>query len=280
VSESAIDVEISGFGLRLLGLTPALSQALAREWKDYVRAQVDSPALVIRVEDEDRAMKPGRFMDGTLEIAASPEHVRFRRDEGQMVQGIDTAQAVAHLAQGDEGRRFWGLVNLVCAAVGWRLLASGGGAVHAAGVLIDGSVHLLVGPSGSGKTTWARTASAAGLPILSDDCVLVDSSAGGLVALGTPFRSTDFPSPGAGRWPVATILIPEWAERPALAPASRLMVEARIAANLLFSAHAPEARSVAARAVSTIVSGATCRTLSFRPDGSWIDLLRESSAGR
>jgi len=280
VTTATIDVDISGLGLRFEGLTPALGSALAQEWKPYVRDRVASPALVIRVDDEARTMKPGRFMEGALQIIASGERVQFRLDEGRVVQDSQETHAVAHLAQGDDGRRFWGLVNLTCAAVGWRLAARGGGAVHAAGVLIDGAAYLLIGPSGCGKTTWARTAAGAGLPVLSDDCVLVDGSEGRLVALGSPFRSKDFPSPGPGRWPVAAILLPAHADEPSIAPVSRLMLEARIAANLLFSSHASDARPIAAQAVSAIASGATARTLAFRPDASWIPLVKDSSSGR
>jgi hypothetical protein len=238
-----------------------------------VSAKDASPALVIRVEDDERAMTPGRFMVGALQIDAAPDAVRFRADEGEIVQEVPGARAVARLAQGDAGRRFWALVNLTCAAVGWRLLARGGGALHAAGVVVGGRAFLLVGPSGCGKTTWARTAAEAGLPVLSDDCVLVDSAGGPLVALGSPFRAKDFPSPGPGRWPVAAILLPQPAPAPSLTPVTRLMLEARVAANLLFSAAAWDAHPAAARAAGVIAAGAPARTLSFRPDASWIDVV-------
>lgn len=269
----AIDVDISGLALRFEGMTHALATELKRRWPEYVRPEGVTPALVIRVEDDDRSMTPSRFMAGALHIEASPDAVHFRGDEGRIVQDVPGARAVARLALGDDGRRFWGLVNLACAAVGWRLLARGGGAVHSAGVLVGGKAYLLVGPSGCGKTTWARTAAEAGLPVLSDDCVLVDSSEGRLMALGSPFRSSDFPSPGPGRWPVAAILIPKAAEASSLAPINRLMVEARISANLLFSTAAWEAHPIAARAVEAIAAGAPARILAFRPDASWIDLV-------
>jgi hypothetical protein len=273
VSGQTVDVDISGLGLRFEGLTDALSDELRRQWPAYVIAKDASPALVIRVEDDERAMTPGRFMVGALQIDAAPDAVRFRADEGEIVQEVPGARAVARLAQGDAGRRFWALVNLTCAAVGWRLLARGGGALHAAGVVVEGRAFLLVGPSGCGKTTWARTAAEAGLPVLSDDCVLVDSAGGPLVALGSPFRAKDFPSPGPGRWPVAAILLPQPAPAPSLTPVTRLMLEARVAANLLFSAAAWDAHPAAARAAGVIAAGAPARTLSFRPDASWIDVV-------
>jgi hypothetical protein len=131
-----------------------------------------------------------------------------------------------------------------------------------------------VGPSGCGKTTWARTAAEAGIPVLSDDCVLVDFSDGGLVALGSPFRSSDFPAPGPGRWPVAALLIPRHAEVPALASVNRLLLEARISANLLFSTPAWATHAIAAPAVGAIATGAPARILDFRPDASWIELVK------
>jgi hypothetical protein len=269
----SIDVDISGFGLRFQGLSRELAAELSRQWPQYLREPGATPSLVIRVDDDDRALTPGPRMEGGLRIESAPEGVGFHSDEGHLVQDVHRARAVARLALGDDGRRFWGLVNLTLAAVGWRLLAHDGGAVHAAGVLIGSSAYLLVGPSGSGKSTWARTAAEAGLPVLSDDCVLVESAGGRLVALGSPFRSKEFPSPGPGRWPVAAILIPEHAARPALAPISRLMLEARIAANLLYSMSAWDTHAAATTAAGAIASGAPAHVLAFRPDGSWIPIV-------
>ena len=268
-----LDVDISGLGLRFEGLTRPIASELKRRWPEYVRMERVSPALVIRVEEADRAMTPSRFMEAGLQIVAANDTVHLREDEGDLAHNIPEAQAVVRLAQGDAGRRFWGLVNLACAAVGWRLLALGGGAVHAAGVLIDDRVFLLVGPSGCGKTTWARTAAEAGLHVLSDDCVLLDSVGGRLTALGSPFRAQDFPAPGPGRWPVGAILIPRQAAEPSLGPIPRLMLEARIAANLLFSGATWEAQPDVAHATCAIAAGAPARVLSFRPDASWIELV-------
>jgi len=273
VSGQSVDVDISGVGLRFEGLTPALASELGRQWPRYVRGGGAAPTLVIQVEDDDRAMTPGPHMEGGLRIESTPDTVRFRADEGHLAQERPGVRAVARLARGDDGRRFWGLVNLTLAAVGWRLLARGGGAVHAAGIVLGSSAYLLVGPSGCGKSTWARTAAEAGLPVLSDDCVLVDSADGRLVALGSPFRSKELPAPGPGRWPVAAILIPQQAAEPALAPISRLMLEARIAANLLYSLTSWDTHMEAAKAAAAIASGAPARILSFRPDGSWIPVV-------
>jgi hypothetical protein len=268
-----IDVDISGFALRFEGLSPALLDGLKREWPFFVRPAPGPPALTIRIEDDARAMAPGRFMEGTLLVESTPDSVAFRRDEGEIVQEVEGARAVVRLAQGDAGRRFWGLVNLTAAAVGWRLQQTGGGVVHAAGVVIGARAFLLVGPSGSGKTTFARTAAEAGVPVLSDDCVLVESAGGRLTALGSPFRAKEFPSPGPGRWPVAALLIPRWDAAPSLAPANRLMLEARIAANLLYSAPAWESDTGAEGSASAIAAAAPAYVLSFTPDASWVGVV-------
>lgn len=268
-----IDADISGLALRFEGMSPELAEELKRQWPAYVREAGAPPALTIRIEDDDRSMAPGRFMEGTLHIEATPSAVVFRRDEGELVQEVLGARAVVRLARGDPGRRFWGLVNLACAAVGWRLQQDGGGVVHAAGILMSERAFLLVGPAGSGKTTWARIAAEAGLPVLSDDCVLVAPGSGGLTALGSPFRSKEHPSPGPGRWPVAALLIPKWAASPSLAPANRLMLEARITANLLYSAPAWEAHTGAAGCAAAIAAGAPAYVLAFRPDASWLPVL-------
>ena len=48
--------------------------------------------------------------------------------------------------------------------------------VHASGIIVDGLAIILAGPSGSGKSCLARAADAAGLQVLSDDVVYVQTS--------------------------------------------------------------------------------------------------------
>ncbi len=273
MTPASLDVDISGFGLRFEGIPPELSDQFSREWPAFLRA-VPEPSLVIRVEDAERAMTPSRFMDGTLRIERGTQGPKFRYDEGEIEPGAQGARAVARLALGDPRRRFWGLVNLACAAVSWQLTSCGGGALHAAGVLLEGRVYVMIGASGCGKTTWARTASEAGLLVLSDDCVLVDGAGGTLVAIGSPFRSKDFPSPGRGRWPVAALLVPQHAAAASLAPISQLKLEAVLAANVLFASIAG-GRDTATQAATAIAAAVPSRTLSFRPDASWIDIVSD-----
>ena len=72
---------------------------------------------------------------------------------------------------------------------------------------------------------------------------------------------------------MAAILLPQPAPTPSLTPVTRLMLEARVTANLLFPAAAWDAQPAAARAAAVIAAGAPARTLAFRPDASWIDVV-------
>jgi hypothetical protein len=197
VSGQTVDVDISGLCLRFEGLTHALSEELQIQWPAYVRPQGVSPALVIRVEDDERAMTPGRFMVGALQIDSTPDAVRSTRRGDR--PGCPGGAGGRPLAPRGCGRRFWALLNLTCAAVGWLL--SGWRRVHAAGVLLGGRAFLLVGPSGCGKTTWARTA--ARQPSGSQRRPRARGFHGRrLMALGSPFRAKEFPSPAPddGLW--------------------------------------------------------------------------------
>ena len=98
-------------------------------------------------------MTPGRFMVGALQIEAAA---------GRRPLSTATKARSSRTPRGARGRPPGsgrcedggsGLSSTSrCAAVGWRLLARGGGAVHAAGVLLGERAYLLVGPSGCGKT--------------------------------------------------------------------------------------------------------------------------------
>ena len=131
---------------------------------------------------------------------------------------------------------------------------------------------MLVGPEGSGKSTWAGLAQQAGVRVLSDDVVVVEPGAGGaLEALATPFRSK---STGAGRWPVAAILLPEPAVRAELAAVLPLAVRARIGANLPFFAEAWRLDPRVETIVETLGTAVPARTLRFALDASFLEVLR------
>ncbi|MEO7572228.1 MAG: hypothetical protein ABIX10_07310, partial [Acidimicrobiales bacterium] len=61
-------------------------------------------------------------------------------------------------------------------------------AVHSAGIVVDGRVLMLPGPSGVGKSSLCVAAVDAGLPVITDEYVLVYAAAGVVVGWRRPVR--------------------------------------------------------------------------------------------
>lgn len=266
-----LDVDFSGFGVRLRGEDPVLEQ-LRELWAPFLGA-VQTPVLDVRVERAEGEIPPGRHMEGGLQETREGGARRLARVEGSIELGARQT-AVLRIPGGDPSRRLWGGINLVIAALGDALPARGGLLIHGAAALLDGRVFLLSGPSGAGKTTWARACAAAGLPVLSDDTVLVDAGADPPHALGAPFRARDFAAPGRGRWPLAAVLLPQHGS-PALSQASVLRASAVLQANALFvSQHDRHLEDL----VHRLVTHVPLRTLTYAPDPSFLPLLRDFAA--
>ncbi len=268
------DLDVSGVGVRLEGLPERLEQGLRAEWPAFAVPFTDRDPIVVEVGELDRSLTPGPTMTGGTDIERTGGSLTVRRDEGEMTCDAAVRRVTMRLAQGDDRRRLWGLINLLAPALAWRLLASGGGALHAAGIVLRDRAFLLIGGEGAGKTTWAQAAGAAGVAAISDDIVFVDRSSGRLEAIGTPIRDREIRHAGPGRWPVAAILLPQHGAPAALLSATRLAVEARVAANLLYVSSGWTADPLAGRALESIAGGAPARTLVFAPDASFLPLLR------
>jgi hypothetical protein len=266
-----VEVDFSGFGVRLQGEDPVLEQ-LRQVWAPFV-APVHEPVLDVRVERGEGEIPPGRHMEGGVHETREGGARRLARVEGSIETGSGRA-AVLRIPRGEEPRRLWGGINLVIAALGGALPAHGGLLIHGAAALLEGRVFLLSGASGSGKTTWARACAAAGLPVLSDDTVLVHAGAEPPHAVGSPFRARDFSAPGRGRWPLAAVLLPRHGA-PALGGASALRASAVLQANALFaSAHDPHVEALVHRLVTRV----PVRELTYAPDPSFVPLLRDFTA--
>ena len=273
-----IELDVSGVGVRLEGLPSRLADDLRAEWPAFAVPSDDPDPIVVTVAELDRALTPGRAMIGPPEIERSGGSVVVRRDEGELTCDAAVRAVTLRLAQGDDRRRLWGLMNLLAAALAWRLLGRGGGAIHAAAIVVRNLAFLLIGAEGAGKTTWAQAAGAAGAPVISDDIVFLDARSGRLEALGTPIRDRGIRHSGPGRWPVAAFLLPRHGAPAELKPATRLALEARLAANLLFVAPGWTAGDPSVdRALDSIASGAPARTLVFPPDASFLPLLQAFS---
>jgi len=178
------------------------------------------------------------------------------------------------LGAGETRHQMWALVNLVLAALGWRLPSLGGAALHAAAIAVGGRAFVLVGPEGAGKTTWARLSEAAGARVVSDDVVVVRERDGRAEVLATPFRTQSFRDRGPGRWPLGALLVARHGDHAALRSVSRLAVEATVTANLLYVSSAPPEDGRPARVVGRLLDAAPARTLVFARDGGFVELLR------
>jgi len=268
--------DLSGLVVRFRGLDEALAGALASRWAPFITSRDATPWLDVAVAASDHTIATGRPMRKSITGEVRDGSARFRSDEGEIT--IDAAGiARVRLGRGDDAWRFWGLVNLIAAAVAFHMPSRPGAVLHAAGVVVDGRAFVLIGPEGSGKSTFARAAREGGARVIGDDTVLVDGATGRLELLGWPFRADEATSPGPGRWPVAAILLPHWGRAPGIRPADRLAVEARLTANLLYlaSGWGHDARLDAL--VPFLAGAVPHRALTFAPDPSFVPVLRAAS---
>jgi hypothetical protein len=269
VSE-ALGFDLSGLGIGLRGLPRPTADRLLERWAPF-RDDDARALLAVEVGPGEAAFLPGRAMPDDVICAYAPDGARFERPEG-WIEVAAGGRARAGLHAGDEGRRAWGLANLLAAALAWAAAPRPAALLHAAAAVVNGHAFVLVGPSGAGKTTWARAAQAGGASVLSDDLILLDGASGTLEALASPLRSHEFGVVAPGRWPVGAVLLPEHGPEPALAPVSRLAVLARLAANVLYLDPAIAPGSPRSRVVDALAA-VPARTLRYRPDPSFLPLL-------
>ena len=268
--------DLSGLLVRFRGLDDGLARAVASQWAPFVSKARASAWLDVEVAPLDVVIATDRPMRKSIEGEVENGAGWFRSDEGEITIGAD-GPARVRLGRGDDGWRYWGLVNLISAALAVRLPSRPGALLHAAGIVLDGRAFLLIGPEGAGKSTWARTAREGGAQVISDDAVLVDGIEGELLLLGSPVRSHEASSLGPGRWPVAAVLHARRGSEARLEPVDRLSVEAVVSANLPFLSTAwgrdPRIDSL----VPFLATAAPHRALTFAPDPSFVKVLRAAT---
>ena len=268
MSPRSLSIDVSGLPIRVHGLPPGLRESLEDAWAGFVVPAVSDPILDVSVEEGTRPLTPGRVMVGGISVKREGDVVRFARDEAEGSLDLASGSATVALSAGDDKRRAWGLVNLVHAALAWRLAPQGGGILHAAGIVVEGRAFLLIGSEGAGKSTFADVAASAGLLVVGDDQVVVLRSGGRLEALGAPVRNREHVNAPKGRWPVAAFLLPRHGAPASLAPASRLDLLPRLTANLPYALFEHEGL------LQEIADGVPARWLTFAPDPSFVPLLR------
>lgn len=266
--------DLSGVGVRVTGLSAVLAERLASDWGPFHGERAEPAFLVVDVEVAAGGRPPaGPFDPKSILGHVGAGGARYEMPDGTIAVGED-GHARAVLAAGEGARAFYAFMNLVRAALAWRMLARGGALLHAAGVVLDGRAFVLAGPAGSGKTTWAALGEAAGATVLSDDLVLLDGARGRAEALGAPFRSTHPRTAPPGRWPLAAILFPARGAPPRLDPVKELEARAQLLANLPFVAEGLESDARVERVVESLVTGVPVQRLTFAPDPGFVDLLR------
>ncbi len=270
-----VTLSFSGVRIRLLGLTRESADRMAVEWRAFATDAAAEPFLNIQVSFVDGGVDPGPFRPKLMSSAFESDAACFSMNGGE-VRVDGTGQAELTLARGLGTREYFTLMNLLRAALAWRLPHRGAALLHAAGLVVDQGAFLLVGSEGSGKSTWAALGERAGARVLSDDLVLVDGGGARLEALGSPFRSTHRADYRPGRWPVRAILFPRHGESPAFAPCDGMLARARLAANLPFVSAALERDPRVAAVVERLATAVPCRELTFGMDPAFVDLLRST----
>ena len=265
--------DLSGLRLSLRGLPDPLGLRIEEDWAPFLARGTEDLFLDVEVEAEVEGDDPGPFDPKSMTAAFDASTARYHMKEGSAEVPLGGPARVRLLRSTGE-KQYFALVNLVCAALAWRLPSRGGALLHAAGIVLEGRAFVLVGPEGSGKTTWAALARSAGARVLSDDIVLVEAGPGGAQALGSPFRAREFGPMRPGRWPLAAILFIAHGSASALAPVPHLLARARLTANLPFVAEAMGSDERSAKVVDSLVAAVPVRTLTFARDPSFLDLLR------
>ncbi len=275
IPEQSRDYDLSGFGVRLLGVPAGWSSAVARWWQPFAVSRLEDPVIEATVRESDLGERlPGDPLTCTLvEEDPGGGHARFGTPEGQ-ARVEASGRARIDLVGTDEALRCYALMNLLLAALAWRVPARGAAIFHASGVIVEGRGFVLVGPAGAGKSTFARCAREGGAGLLSEDLVLVDASGARPQAASLPFRADEREPLGPGRWPIAAILLPARGPRASLRVADRMRARALLAANLPYAGVSRRNRADLERIIERLLGAVPVRTLTFRPDDSFLPLLR------
>jgi hypothetical protein len=270
-----IAADVSGLTVRFRGLDDALADEIATHWTSFL-AVTPAPAwLDVEVNTSESAIATDRPLRPSIGGDVRDGAGRFRSDEGEL-EVEENGAATARIGHGPSGWRYWGLMNLLTAAIAVRAPSRPGALLHAAGVVVNGRAVLLVGGSGSGKSTFARAARDGGASVVSDDAVIVDGAGGSWELLGSPVRPHEATTVAPGRWPIAAILHPRRGGAPRLDPIPGIAVEAALTANLPFLASAWGRDERLDRLVSLIGTAVPHRAVTFAPDASLVAMLRSA----
>jgi hypothetical protein len=272
---SALEFDLSGLGLRVGGLRSRLAEDLAAVWRGFALPIHGAPTFTVEVHQEPPSEEAAPF---------TPKAMRSSHDEGRCIFTLAQGAAAVAPSGGIEvsiaattpSIQHAALVNLLTAAIAWRLPQHEGLLMHAAGIVIDGRAFLLVGGEGAGKTTWASLARDAGADVLGDDVVLVHRGPRVFEALASPFRAELSTLRAPGRWPLAAVLGASHATTASLQGVSPLVARARLTANIPFAIDGFGSRQAVWRIIDRLADEVPHRALAFAKAPSFLTVLREA----
>jgi hypothetical protein len=139
-------------------------------------------------------------------------------------------------------------------------------ALHGSAVTVDGGAVAFVGAAGNGKSTLAAVLAQAGLPVIADDCLLVERRRGPLVAVPN--------YPGLRLWPdAADVLLPGASQT--LARVAHYTPKRRVGASSLpFARSAVPLRRIYVLGGRRLAAGARVAIRGMAPGPGMVELLK------
>lgn len=262
-----MQLEIAGWRIRLACEPDSMAEAAAIRYAPFIAAgngPADFDIQVAALPGHAPAAHPGSLQAAALVL----ERAGYRVDAAGITSSIQPALGRAMLAlatAGAEGGLEY-FLRIACALLAFH---RGGLLLHAAGLLVDGQVHLFTGVSGSGKSTV--TALSPHALALSDDLVLLRPGETGWIAHGTPFWNPETAAragqtasgPAAG---IYKLVQAADVRVEALSPAA---AAAELAANCPVVNGRPELLPELLARCRSLVGAVPVRRLHFRKDASF-----------
>jgi hypothetical protein len=267
-------LDIAGGTHTIGGLSGSQKETLGQLYGRFV-----VPDRGARPDIHIRRIGGGAFRDfdkGGWEYALDVDYGerRVRLAGIDLVADIELARALrGTLSTPADGALCHGPVeNFLRIFTAYSTLERDGVFLHSAAVRMGADAVLFVGPSGAGKSTVARSASATGREVLSDDLNPVTSHAGDLFVKGSPFLG-DVGSRSPVTLPLRAIYRLEKADRDRLRALSRGEAVGSLLACAPFVNHDPHRRDGLVERLSELVRAVPTYSLTFRREGTFWPLL-------
>ena len=115
-----VELDFSGFGLRLCGLTDELAGRLEQDWAPFVSSASTPVLLDVAITLVEGRGDPGPFRPKEMTSILEPTHARFELPEGR-AEIDDAGRAQVRLVRDLGSTTYYALHNLLRACLAWRL---------------------------------------------------------------------------------------------------------------------------------------------------------------